>query len=59
MARINKTGLPKSQRRTQKSKRKTTRGDVGFPSIFLKPTGPLDPFVVDPLKRKKRKRFKI
>lgn len=60
MAKVkNKTGLPKSQRRTQRAKKKTSRGDIGFPSVFLKPTGPLDPFVVDPSKRRKKKRFQI
>jgi hypothetical protein len=60
MAKITKKGLPKSQRRTKKPKRKM-KNEIGFPSVFLKPTGTIDPSVFDPNKtlRRRKKRIKI
>jgi hypothetical protein len=60
MPKITKKGLPKSQRRTKRPKRKM-KNDVGFPSVFLTPTGTIDSSVFDPNKtlRRRRKRIKI
>jgi hypothetical protein len=56
MARINKTGLPKSKRKRQTAKRVIKGLEIGIPSVFRTPTSGIDKMVINPQKRRKKKK---